>query len=34
MDRNHQLSAGNAGAIETLRQQLTALDTAKGNSGP
>jgi hypothetical protein len=34
MDRNHQISEGNAGVIETLRQQLTALDSAKGKPGP
>src|SRR5208282_2841127 len=34
MDKNHQLSESIAGVIDALRQQLTALDTAKGNSGP
>jgi conflict system STAND superfamily ATPase len=34
MDRDHQLTGSNAGVIETLRQQLTAIDTAKRNPGP
>jgi tetratricopeptide (TPR) repeat protein len=34
MDRNHQISEGDAGVVETLRQQLTALDSAKGKPGP
>jgi hypothetical protein len=29
MERNHQLSEGTAGAVETLRQEIAALDTAK-----
>jgi hypothetical protein len=34
MERNQQLNEGNASAVEFFRQQLVAVDSPKGNSGP